>query len=143
MATRRLMRGAREDDHMRALFAWRDAVVNQRGYGAFRHLYHIPNGGKRSKSEAARFKAMGVQPGIPDVHLPVRGLGGAAGRIGLYIEMKSEHGRVSQSQRVQIRGLRIAENVVAVCFHWERAVRVCEWYRALAADRPPEVDAEW
>lgn len=28
---------------------------------------HVPNGGKRSKAEAARFKAMGVLAGFPDL----------------------------------------------------------------------------
>lgn len=29
-------------------------------------LFHVPNGGKRSKIEAARFKGMGVVPGVSD-----------------------------------------------------------------------------
>ena len=29
-------------------------------------LFHVPNGGTRNKIEAAKFKAMGVRPGIPD-----------------------------------------------------------------------------
>lgn len=29
--------------------------------------WHTPNGGKRSKAEAGRFKAMGVKAGIPDL----------------------------------------------------------------------------
>lgn len=33
-------------------------------------MYHVPNGGKRSKSEAARFRAMGVKAGVPDIFLP-------------------------------------------------------------------------
>ena len=47
-------------------------------------LFHVPNGGKRNAAEAARFKAMGVKAGVPDLCLPVpRG-----GYAGLYIEMK-------------------------------------------------------
>lgn len=30
-------------------------------------LFHVPNGGKRNAKEAARFKAMGVRPGVPDL----------------------------------------------------------------------------
>jgi hypothetical protein len=33
-------------------------------------IYHIPNGGRRGKSEALRLKCMGVTPGIPDYHCP-------------------------------------------------------------------------
>lgn len=32
-------------------------------------LFHVPNGGKRNVKEAARFKAMGVRPGVPDLLL--------------------------------------------------------------------------
>lgn len=28
---------------------------------------HVPNGGKRGKTEAARLKGLGVKPGVPDV----------------------------------------------------------------------------
>ena len=33
-------------------------------------LHHIPNGGKRGKAEAGRFRAMGVKSGVPDIFLP-------------------------------------------------------------------------
>jgi hypothetical protein len=62
-----------------------------RGVGS---IYHIPNGGWRSKSEAGRLKAMGVRAGIPDLFLPV--MSGKYG--GLYIEMKYEGGRASKEQ---------------------------------------------
>ncbi len=32
-------------------------------------LWHVPNGGARNKIEAAKFKAMGVRPGIPDYNM--------------------------------------------------------------------------
>ena len=48
-------------------------------------LWHTPNGGKRSKIEAARFKAMGVRAGVPDLLLAVpRG-----GHHALFIELKA------------------------------------------------------
>lgn len=31
-------------------------------------FWHVPNGGKRSKTEAAIFKAMGVRDGVSDLH---------------------------------------------------------------------------
>jgi hypothetical protein len=30
-------------------------------------FFHVPNGGARSKSEGAKFKALGVLPGVPDL----------------------------------------------------------------------------
>ena len=32
-------------------------------------LFHVPNGGSRNRIEAAKFKAMGVRPGVPDLIL--------------------------------------------------------------------------
>lgn len=58
-------------------------------------LHHSPNGGKRNQTEAAKFKAMGVRPGFPDLILlhpnqfyPFIG-----------IELKTEKGRQSEHQK--------------------------------------------
>lgn len=58
-------------------------------------LHHSPNGGKRSESEAARFKAMGTRKGFPDLilALPCNGYHGA------FFELKSEKGKTSKEQR--------------------------------------------
>lgn len=57
-------------------------------------LHHSPNGGKRNASEAARFKAMGVRAGFPDLVLLV-----PRGRYhGLMIELKTTKGRQSEHQ---------------------------------------------
>lgn len=48
------------------------------------YLLHIPLGGKRDAREAARFRRMGVVPGVPDYLLHVQ----LAGFGGLWIEMK-------------------------------------------------------
>ena len=57
-------------------------------------LHHSPNGGKRSESEAARFKAMGTRKGFPDLFLalPCNGYHGA------FFELKSEKGKLSKEQ---------------------------------------------
>lgn len=43
----------------------------QDDYPALKWLMHIPNGGKRNISEAAKFKKMGVKAGVADLLLPV------------------------------------------------------------------------
>lgn len=37
---------------------------------ALEWIYHVPNGGKRNYLEAAKFKSMGVRPGISDIIIP-------------------------------------------------------------------------
>lgn len=60
-------------------------------------LHHSPNGGKRNLREAARFKRMGVRAGYPDLTLHV-----ARGRWhGLFVEMKTDRGRLSPEQEEQ------------------------------------------
>lgn len=58
-------------------------------------LHHSPNGGKRDAREAARFKAMGVRPGFPDLIL----LHPSSGYHFLCIEMKTKTGKQSDYQK--------------------------------------------
>ena len=65
-------------------------------------LYAVPNGGDRHKLVAAKMKAEGQRPGVPDYALPVA----RAGFHGLYIELKSLDGSPSREQRDWISRLR-------------------------------------
>jgi sporulation protein YlmC with PRC-barrel domain len=56
-------------------------------------VFHVPNGGKRGKIEAAIMKSLGVRAGVADLCLHWRG-----GHTG-YLELKSEKGRLSQHQK--------------------------------------------
>lgn len=59
-------------------------------------FYHIPNGGRRNLLEAIKFKRMGVQPGVPDVCIPLA----RKGYHGAYGELKRvKGGVVSEAQR--------------------------------------------
>ena len=69
----------------------------------------VPNGGKRSKVEAARLKAEGVRAGVPDVHFMFRGK--------FYvIEIKKKKGRLSEDQKLFIPRLKDAGAVVEVAY---------------------------
>lgn len=57
-------------------------------------LHHSPNGGYRNTREAARFKAMGVRAGFPDLVLLVP----TSSHPFLCIEMKTPKGRLSEHQ---------------------------------------------
>lgn len=66
-------------------------------------FYHIPNGGRRNAIEGAKFKAMGVKPGIPDICVIVA----KNGFHGLYIELKRKvGGDVSEMQKYWMWELR-------------------------------------
>ena len=112
-----------EDEEQIAVMRW--AQMSMGRWPELEWLYHIPNGGKRGKIEAARFKAMGVKAGVPDLCLPVpRG-----GYHGLYIEMKRrEGGKLSKDQKKWIDGLHGNGYCVCRCDGWEQAVAVLEGY---------------
>lgn len=81
-----------EDDEQRALFQWARLTPILRD-----HLYAIPNGGYRGKTEAARLKGLGVMKGVLDLKLPV----GRGGYFGLYIEMKKPRHRFRSDREAE------------------------------------------
>lgn len=84
-------------------------------------LFHIPNGGMRSKTEAVRFKRIGVKPGVPDLFLPV-----ARGKFhGLFIEMKRKKGgRPSAEQSGWIKRLKNEGYAAYIAQGGEEAVKI-------------------
>lgn len=98
------------------LFRW--AELQSGAYPELRLLYHIPNGGSRPKTEAAKFKGQGVKSGVPDLCLPV-----ARGKFhGLYIELKRRSGgRVSDTQKKWLSALQDQGYAVIVCRGWDCA----------------------
>jgi len=56
-------------------------------------VFAVPNGGLRSKAEAARLKWTGVVAGVPDLAVVAPG-----GRV-FFLEVKTEAGRLSADQR--------------------------------------------
>lgn len=88
-------------------------------------LHAIPNGGLRSKSEAARMKAAGVKAGVPDLFLPVA----RNGCHGLYIELKRQKGgRVSPDQVAWMEALQKQGYCCALARGWKMAAEViCDY----------------
>lgn len=89
-----------------------------------RLLHHSANEGKRTTrivhthagtrvvcSGGARLKAMGMQTGFPDLFLAVP----SKGMHGLFIEMKSETGRLEPSQREMLALLSEQGYATAIC----------------------------
>ena len=58
-------------------------------------FFHVPNGGKRTVVEAAKFKQMGVVSGVPDLIITWIGPNGP---IMLAIELKAGKGKLTDNQ---------------------------------------------
>ncbi len=100
--------------------------INICKYPELELLYHIPNGGRRSKVEAVRLKREGVKKGVPDLCLPV-----ARGNYhGLYIEMKYEKGKTSKEQKEWLSKLNKQGYKAVVCYGFEEAREIIENYMA-------------
>lgn len=111
-----------EDNEQITLFQW--AQLQSGKFPELDMLYHIPNGGKRSRAEAGIFKAMGVKAGVPDICLPV-----PRGEYhGLYIELKAAKGRTSAKQEEWLERLAANGYKTAVCYGWEQAAVTLKSY---------------
>ena len=112
-----------EAEEQTTLFYW--ASMKTGKYPELRLLHHIPNGGARRKSEAARLKAEGVKPGVPDIFLPV-----ARGPWhGLFIELKRQKGgKVSDAQKNWISDLLNQGYLAEVAYGWKEAAALIEDY---------------
>ena len=77
-------------------------------------VYHVPNGGHRHKSVAAKLKQQGVVAGIPDLVLTMA----RGGYFGLYIEFKAtppNDAALSSSQHERLRKLNEQGYLAVVC----------------------------
>ena len=81
-------------------------------------LMAIPNGGMRDPITASKLKAEGVRAGVPDLLLALP----VAPHAGLWIEMKSVHGRTSDEQDEVMGYLMRSGYQCAVCWTAEQAI---------------------
>ncbi|MFV0351829.1 MAG: VRR-NUC domain-containing protein [Oscillospiraceae bacterium] len=117
-----------ESAEQQQLFEW--ARLQSGACPGLAYMYHVPNGGLRNKAVAAKLKAEGVKPGVPDVCLPVP----RDGYHGLYFEMKRHGEKTSSMQEQWLCFLSMQGYKTATCHGCEEAILlVCE-YMGL---RPP------
>ncbi|MBK1884666.1 VRR-NUC domain-containing protein [Luteolibacter pohnpeiensis] len=87
-------------------------------------MYAIPNGDWRGFSVAKKLKAEGLNPGIPDIHVPV-----ARSRyIGLYIEFKRAGGPVKEEQWEKIHALTEQGHLAILCDSAVVALKILRKY---------------
>lgn len=114
-----------EEEEQTVVMNW--AAMAAGRWPELRLLFHIPNGGKRSKSEAVRFRAAGVRSGVPDLFLPCS----RGGFHGLWIEMKAIGGRVSREQEQWRKELMEQGYMSVVCYGAAAAIETIEKYMHL------------
>ncbi len=107
-----------EEDEQEALMNW--ARLCQKQYPPLSLMFHIPNGGKRNATEAARLKAQGVKAGVPDLFLAHP----SGDYHGLFIEMKAGDNKPTRNQLQWIEDLRCEGYAACVCYGWQSAAAV-------------------
>ena len=113
-----------EDQIQQAVIRWSQQASVRKMFPQLALLYHIPNERKCTPQQGARLKRMGVKSGVPDLHLPVaRGV-----YHGLYLEVKTEKGRVSANQMWWLERLRENGCCCVVCRCWEDAAHMLVTY---------------
>lgn len=114
----RKKRDNEESRMQQALIDWFD-IVAMRDYKVWSHLlYAVPNAARRSEATGAILKREGLRTGAPDLVLDVpRGP-----YHGARIEMKTENGVVSDSQRAFHRAMVEQGYAVRVCYSCKSAM---------------------
>jgi VRR-NUC domain-containing protein len=88
--------------------------------------FHVPNGGWRSRAEAAIMKGLGVRSGVPDLIAIKAGHAYA-------LELKAPAGRLSEAQRGAHAALCAAGATVAVAYDLDDALARLELWQLLRA----------
>ena len=123
-----------EHTHQCAVIKWANDMVQFQPdkYWMLKYLYAVPNGGDRHRAVAAKLKAEGVKPGVPDLWLPYPRYSKSTKEFyhALIIEMKSKDtkGRVSKDQKEWIEYLTGQGYKVEVCWSADEATKVLEDY---------------
>lgn len=107
---------------------------------------HVPNGGKRTKAEAAIFKALGVKSGVADVLILERWAAPSAGGPAVAIELKSPTGSLTPHQKQWLADVSRRKWMVAVCRTIDEVLSVIEFVEPLNGRKPiaaykrPDID---
>lgn len=93
--TRRESLGKAPSEHTEGVRLMRAISYHLVAVPELQWFFHVPNGGWRHKTVAAKLRGEGLKPGVADYCLPVpRG-----GYHGLFLELKAGKGRASDSQK--------------------------------------------
>ena len=90
-------------------------------------VVHIPNEGERSVTYGALLKRMGMKRGFPDLFFPIA----RRGFHGLFIEMKTDKGKLSEDQRKWLTELSKEGYLCRVCRSLEAVIDILSQYYSL------------
>ena len=103
--------GMSEDDEQRQLIQW------CRTDSRLQFLFHIPNENTAGIKWGIRNRQLGVKSGVPDLMLPIP----AKGYHGLFVEMKTAHGKLSENQKKWLSALETFGYRAVVAYGWQDA----------------------
>lgn len=117
------MNNRTETDEQQAVIEW--SLWNRGRYPELETLHHTVNEGKRSVSNGAMLKSIGMSKGFPDLSLNC-----AKGAYhSLHIEMKRDRrSRASKEQKDWIARLNKWGNCAVICYSADEAISVLEQY---------------
>ena len=102
----------------------RQLIQYARGKPWGQFLFHVPNESVGGHGWMIRNRQMGMRKGVPDLMLPIP----MHGYHGLFIEMKTKTGRLSEEQRRWLNALNRFGYLAVMCKGWEEARDEIERY---------------
>lgn len=87
-------------------------------------VLHFPNEGRRTLSFGKLLKNMGMRAGVSDLFIAM----GRHGYIGAWIELKSQNGVLSSSQKDFLEDMKQQNYFTRVCWSIEEAITIIQWY---------------
>jgi hypothetical protein len=113
-----------ESAHQAQVIEWSRWAYKTGKYPMLNMLHCSLNGVKLSATQARIAKAQGMLSGVPDLFLPLP----KNGHHGLYIEMKSEKGRLTENQQWFLSNAESLGYKTAVCYSAKEAIDAIEAY---------------
>ena len=115
-----------ESAHQAQVIEWSRWAYKTGKYPMLNMLHCSLNGVKLSGTQAKIAKGQGMLSGVPDLFLPVP----KNGYHGLFIEMKSEKGRVTENQNWFLTNAESLGYKIAVCYSAKEAIAAIQAYYA-------------
>ena len=119
-------RAAVEEELQISCFKW--ILAHEHKYPCLKTTFHTPNGGRRSKGEAGRFKAMGVRKGVVDILNPFS----SGFAPGFACELKAPNEDLTSEQIAFLKVANANGYVNGVCYSFDEFLSLIQRYLGIA-----------